>query len=287
MPVKPPFITMHAAKHPRESAAKSDDQIAFENAVALEEACRYQQALEWYAEVKPTGYTGDMEASAGRVSILTALNRLPEAVSIGTAAIRRMKVPNTELVGELARALNAHRGPEHALTLCRRVLKLDGPGQDSNLWFSAAGYAAQCGQFGRALRYLVYYLHYSGGMPASDLMLDRDFAPLWHHLEHEQLSPEDATALRHPVWQTSRALLQQVRGGLSFESYAHVPPSLRSILRIRTRSMNWVPHRGTPSAQRTAFTSWCQAVRDASLTSLDAGLRKALAMQPATSGECA
>lgn len=42
---------MQAAKQSRESAAKDDDQIAFENATALEEACSYLKALEWYAEV--------------------------------------------------------------------------------------------------------------------------------------------------------------------------------------------------------------------------------------------
>ena len=39
--------------------------------------------------------------------------------------------------------------------------------------------------------------------------------------------------------------------------------------RLDTRSMNWIPHRHTQ------------------LASLDAGLRKALAMQPVISGECA
>ena len=278
---------MHAIKLPRESSAKGDDQIAFENGTSFEEACAYQKALDWYAEVKPTGRAWDMSASAGRVAILVALDRATEAVEIGQQAIQRMQKPNPELLGETARALNATGGPRLALQLCRRWVRHPANCQQPELWHSGAAYAAQCGQFERSLRYLACHLHYSDGMPASDLMLDRDFAPLWHHLEHEQLSPEDATALRHPVWQASRALLQQVRGGLSFESYAHVPSSLRSILRVRTRSMNWVPHRDTPPAQRTAFTSWCEAVRDASLASLDAGLRKALAMQPATSGECA
>lgn len=82
---------MQIAKHSRESAAKGDDQIAFENATALEEASSYQKALDWYAEVKPTGGRWDMSASAGRVAILTALHRLPEAVKIGTEAVRRMQ----------------------------------------------------------------------------------------------------------------------------------------------------------------------------------------------------
>jgi hypothetical protein len=285
--VKPPFITMHAAKHSRESAAKGDDQIAFENATALEEACRHQQALDWYAEVKPTGGTFDMRACAGRVAILLVLYRVNEAVVTGMLALQRMQVPNPELLGEVTRAVNAHCGAAPALALCRQWIRHPANCEQPDLWMSAAGYAAQCGQFGRALRYLVYYLHYSGGMPASDLLLDSDFAPLWHHLEHEALSAEEAAALRHPVWQASRDLLPQVRGRLSFESYAHVPPSLRSILRVHTRSMNWVPHRDTPPAKRAAFDAWCQAVRDASIASLDAGRRKALAMQPVTSGECA
>jgi hypothetical protein len=79
--------------------------------------------------------------------------------------------------------------------------------------------------------------------------------------------------------------MRQKRGGLSFESYAQVPPSLRSFLRVHTRSMDWVPHRDTSPAQRAAFDAWCQAVRDASLASLEAGLRKALAFHAATSGK--
>jgi hypothetical protein len=155
------------------------------------------------------------------------------------------------------------------------------------LWHSGAAYASLCGQFERSLRYLICYLHFCGGKLTADILLDRDLAPLWHHLENEALTPLEARALQHEVWKTSRNAIQQMRGGLSFESYAHVPPSLRSFLRVHTRSMNWVPHRDTPPAQRTAFDAWCQAVRDASLASLDAGLRKALAFHAATSAECA
>ena len=46
---------MQNAKHARESALKDDDQIAFENGTSFEEACSYSKALDWYAEVKPTG----------------------------------------------------------------------------------------------------------------------------------------------------------------------------------------------------------------------------------------
>jgi|UniRef100_UPI003782EF04 hypothetical protein len=278
---------MQTTKHSRESAVKGDDQIAFENATALEEACSYQKALDWYAEVKPTGGYWDMSASAGRVAILTALHRLPEAVQIGTEAVRRMQTPDAELVNELARALNLHRGPEDALALCRRALRLEALSQNPNLWYSASAYASQCGQLGRSLRYLARSLHCSGGVPITDLLLDRDFAPLWHHLENEPLSGEEAEALRQPFWQKCRHLILEDRGHPSFESYAHVPAALRAYLRLNTRSMNWHLHRDTPAKKAAGFETWCEAVRTASMQSLDAGLRKALAQAPATSAECA
>ncbi len=278
---------MQTAKHSRESAFKGDDQIAFDNGTSFEEACSYQKALDWYAEVKPTGGLWDMSASAGRAAILVALGRAGEAVEIGKQAIQRMHNPNPELLGETARALNAAGDPHEALQLCRRWVRHPANCQQPGLWHSGAAYAALCGQFERSLRYLIGYLHFCGGKLTADILLDRDLAPLWHHLENEALSSLEVRALQHEIWKTCRRAIQQMRGGLSFESYAHVPPSLRSFLRIHTRSMNWVPHRDTPPAQRAAFNAWCQAVRDASLASLDAGLRKALAMQPATSEEFA
>lgn len=278
---------MPASPSIRTSRIKDDDQIAFENATSFEEACSYPKALDWYAEVKPTGGPWDMCASAGRVAILVALGRAAEAVEIGQQGIQRMQVPNPELLGETARALNEAGSPREALQLCRRWVRHPANCQQPALWHSGAAYAALCGQFERSLRYLVSYLHLCGGKLSADILLDRDLAPLWHHLEHEALTPLEARALQHEVWRSCRQALQQMRGGLSFESYMHVPPSLRSFLRVHTRSMNWVPHRDTPPAQRTAFEVWCQAVRDASLASLDAGLRKALAFQAATSGECA
>jgi hypothetical protein len=278
MPATPPIRT---------SRAKDDDQIAFENGSSFEEACSYHKALDWYAEVKPTGGYWDMVASAGRVAILVALGRAAEAVEIGQQAIQRMHTPNPELLGETARALNAAGSPREALALCRRWVRHPANCQRPNLWHSGAAYAALCGQFERSLRYLICYLHFCGGNLTADILLDRDLAPLWHHLDSEPLTPLEARALQHENWKTSRGAIQQMRGGLSFESYAHVPPSLRSILRIHTRSMDWVPHRDTPPAQRAAFDAWCQAVRDASLASLETGLRKALAQSPATSGECA
>lgn len=271
----------------RTSRVKDDDQIAFENGTSFEEACSYPKALDWYAEVKPTGGPWDMCASAGRVAILVALGRAAEAVEIGQQAIQRMHTPNPELLGETARALNEAGSPGDALQLCRRWVRHSANCQQPALWHSGAAYAALCGQFERSLRYLICYLHFCGGKLTADILLDRDLAPLWHHLENEALTPLEARPLQHEIWATSREAVRQMRGGLSFESYAHVPPSLRSILRIHTRSMNWVPHRDTPPAQRTAFEAWCQAVRDAALASLDAGLRKALAFHAATSGECA
>jgi hypothetical protein len=278
MPATPPIRT---------SRAKDDDQIAFENGTSFEEACSHSKALDWYAEVKPTGGPWDTSASAGRVAILVALGRAAEAVEIGQQGIQRMQTPDPELLGETARALNEAGSPHEALKLCRRWVRHPANCQRPNLWHSGAAYAALCGQFERSLRYLVSYLHLCGGKLTADILLDRDLAPLWHHLEHEALTPLEARALQHEIWRSCRQALQQMRGGLSFESYMHVPPSLRSILRVHTRSMNWVPHRDTPPAQRTAFEAWCQAVRDASLASLDAGMRKALAFQAATSGECA
>lgn len=278
---------MPASPSIRASRIKDDDQIAFENGTSFEEACSYPKALDWYAEVKPTGGPWDMCASAGRVAILVALGRAAEAVEIGQQAIQRMHTPNPELLGETARALNEAGSPGDALQLCRRWVRHSANCQQPALWHSGAAYAALCGQFERSLRYLICYLHFCGGKLTADILLDRDLAPLWHHLENEALTPLEARPLQHEIWATSREAVRQMRGGLSFESYAHVPPSLRSILRIHTRSMNWVPHRDTPPAQRTAFEAWCQAVRDASLASLDAGLRKALAFHAATSGECA
>lgn len=285
--MNPPLITMHATKHPRESAAKGDDQIAFENGTSCLEVGRYQTALEWYAEVKPNGGGWDRCASTDRVSLLVALHRAEAAVSVGMQAISRMQQPSAGLIAEVARALDAHRGPSEALTLCRHWLRHSAACRSPSLWFSAAAYASRCQQFTRSLRYLVQYLEICGGEFIGDLFLDRDFAPLWHHLEHEPLAPAEASALRLPQWQTHLEALAKVREQLSFESCMHVPPTLRAILRLNIRRMTWQPHsRATPSPL-AAFASWCEAVRMQSRESLAAGLRKALAFKPATSGECA
>lgn len=271
----------------RTSRIKDDDQIAFENGTSFEEACSYLKALDWYAEVKPTGGYLDMQASSCRVAILLALNRATEALDIGQAALNRMRCFSIELLGEVARTVNAHLGSSQALAFCRHWLQFREVSRLEDFWLSSAGYAAQCGQFERSLRYIVRGLTICGGKPLSDLLLDFDFAPLWHHLEHEPLAQSEAVALQNAVWPSGCVGLPQVKGELSFESFMHVPASLRRHLRLSTRHMVWRLHRDTPPAQRTAFEAWCQAVREASLVSLDAGLRKALAFHAATSGECA
>lgn len=278
---------MPASPSIRTSRVKDDDQIAFENGTSFEEACSYQKALDWYAEVKPTGGYLDMQASSCRVAILLALRRATEALDIGQAALSRMRCFSIELLGEMARTVNAHHGSPQALAFCRHWLQFPDVSRLEDFWLTSAGYAAQCGQFERSLRYMVRGLTICGGKPLSDVLLDFDFAPLWHHLEHEPLSQSEAVALQNPVWPAGLAGLPQVRGELSFESFMHVPASLRRHLRLSTRNMVWRLHRDTPPAQRTAFEAWCQAVRDASLASLDAGQRKALAFHAATSGECA
>lgn len=271
----------------RTSRVKDEDQIAFENGTSFEEVCSYPKALDWYAEVKPTGCYLDMQASSCRVAILLALNRATEALEVGESALSRMRCFSIEVLGEVARAMNAHHGSTQALAFCRHWLQFPEVSKLEDFWLSSAGYAAQCGQFERSLHYMARGLTICGGKPFSDVLLDFDYAPLWHHLEHECLSQPEAVALQNPVWSSGVSGLSQVRGELSFESFIHVPDSLRRFLRLNTRHMVWRLHRDTPSAQRTAFNAWCQAVRDASFTSLDAGLRKALAFQSTTSGECA
>ncbi len=287
MPVNPHLTAMPATPNHRTTRVKDDDQIALENAASFEEVRSYPKALEWYAEVKPTGGSLDRYASSCRVAILLALTRADEALEVGHLAVKRMQAPDLELLAEVARALNAHRGSPHALAFCRHWLQCPKISRLEGSWVTAAGYAAQCGQYERSLRYLVRSLRRCSGTPYSDVLFDSDFAPLWHHLENEALTAKEATSLSDPVWQAGRSLLMQMNGDVNFEGVRHVPPSLRAILHLDTRSMTWQPHRQTPPSQLTAFSSWCQAVRAASLESLDIGLRKALAFKPSTSGQCA
>jgi hypothetical protein len=287
MPVNPHITAMPTAPYSRESAAKGDDQIAYENAVSCEEVGRYQSALEWYAEVKLTGNRWDRAASMSRVALLVALNRGEEAVNLGMKAVMRMNRPSPGLIAEVARAWNQHIGPTRALDFCRHWLSRSPACRTATLWFSAAAYAAQSQQFARSLRYIGHCLDLCGDTFGGDLFLDFDFAPLWQHLAHDPLTAEDAAALSRSVWQTQRDVLAKMHGSLSFESIGHVPLSMRSMLHLHTPSMTWQPHaRATPS-QLVAFTSWCEAVRQRARQSLAEGLIKALAQQPATSGECA
>jgi hypothetical protein len=198
-----------------------------------------------------------------------------------------MRCFSIEVLGEIARAMNAHHGSSQALAFCRHWLQFPEVSKLEDFWLSSAGYAAQCGQFERSLRYMVRGLTICGGKPFTDVLLDFDFAPLWHHLEHECLSQAEAVALQNPVWPSGLAGLSQARGELSFESFTHVPGLIAPLPAIEHTPHGLALHRDTPPAQRTAFEAWCQAVRDASLASLDAGLRKALAFHAATSGECA
>ena len=147
MLVNPPFTAMSTATYPRESAAKDDDQIAYENAVSCEEVGRYQSALEWYAEVKPTDGRWDRRASTDRVALLVALNRAEEAVNLGMNAVVRMNRPSPGLINEVARACNQHFGPSRALDFCRHWLRCSPACRTPTLWISAAACAAQCQQF--------------------------------------------------------------------------------------------------------------------------------------------
>lgn len=278
---------MPTAPNFREAAAKGDDQIAYENGLSFEEVRSCQKALEWYAEVKPTGHRWDRVASMNRVSLLVAMGRAGAAVVLGMEAVTRMNRPSLSLIIEVARALNQDSGPTQALDFCRRWLRLSPACVTNSLFYSAAAYAAQCQQFARSLRYIGHCLELCDGDLGGDLFLDFDFAPLWQHLANNPLTAEEAAALSRPVWQARGQFLGKIHGQLSFESIGHVPPSLRSMLQLDTRSMTWQPHaRATPS-QITAFTSWCAAVRAQARESLQLGLSKALASRPSTSGQYA
>lgn len=287
MPVNPHFTAMSTAPYTRESAAKGDDQIAYENAVSCEEVGRHQSALEWYAEVKPTGNRCDCAASMSQVALLVALNRSEEAVNLGMKAVMRMNRPSPSLIAEVARAWNQHIGPSRALDFCRHWLSRSPACHTDTLWFSTAGYAAQCQQFASSLRYIGHCLELCSDAFGGDMFLDFDFAPLWHHLANAPLTAEEVAALSRPVWQTQRDVLAKIHSSLSFESIGHVPPTLRARLHLDTRSMTWQPHPRCTASQLAAFTSWCAAVRAQARQSLAEGLIKALAQQPATSGECA
>jgi hypothetical protein len=268
--------------------ARSDDQNACELAGSFEEIGRYETALSWYAEVSEDGGRWDMAAATGRTALLVAQRRLQDAVSSGLNALRRMRRTSPALIGEVTRALNAHAGPATALNFCRSWLKVLATCQsDPSLWFSTAAYASQCGQFGRSLRYLGHSLELGGDQPVGDLLHDFDFAPLLRHLGTGPLTPDEALALRRPVWMTRQDLLEPVGSGMSFESIGHVPAILRGILRLHTPSMTWQPAPDTPPARLAAFASWRASVRAESLKNLKAGFDKALAFPMQSGGQFA
>jgi hypothetical protein len=285
--LKPLFITMHAAKHSRESAAKGDDQIAFENGVFSQEAGRYATALEWFADVKPAGGRWDVQACGERTSLLLALNRAEEAVAVGTQALTRMRYASVMLVVQTARALNVVQGPLPALNLCRRALRQAGFRQSQHLRFSAAGFASQCHQFGRSLHYLKCFFDCCDDSFGGDLFSDFDFSPLWQHLRDESLTEEEITTLRLLAGHKHRALVSGFRFALSFESIGHVPPQLRRLLRLDVQTMNWQLGTHATPEQGATFEVWCKAVRQEAQQSFEHALRKALENRSATSAECA
>lgn len=287
MLVKPPFITMQTAKHSRESAAKGDDQIAFENGISFQNAGRHVTALEWYADVKPTGGRWDIRASAGRIALLIALNRAEEAVVVGTQALKRMRFYSVSIVVQTSRALNVVRGPLPALKLCRQALRHAAFQQSPHVWFSAAAFAAQCHQFGRSLRYLRGFFDCCDESFGGDLFSDFDFAPLWQHLRCEALTDEEIAALRAMATHHHRSLVAGLRCSLSYESIGHVPPGLRRFLCLNLATMTWVPRPDATPAQQATFQTWCDAVRQEARQSFEHAVGKALAIHTATSGECA
>lgn len=259
--------------------AKDDDQIAFENGSSCEHACRYQPALDWFAEVKPSGGRWDIAACIGRVAILVAMGRAREAVMIGMAAINRMQGTDAVLIAEVARAWNVLKGSASALELCRYWLRGRDAGYSASLWSSAAAYASRCGMFARSLRYLVQCFSMNGGRYDGDFFLDMDFAPLWQHLRTQPLSSAEVESLRWPKWYQSIDSLAANECDLPYESIPDVPAQFRSMLCLHTTSMDWQPRAGTHPELVSAFTSWCREVRAAHRQGLECGLRKALASE--------
>ena len=278
---------MHANKHHREPAAKGDDQIAFENGISFQNAGRHVTALEWYADVKPTGGRWDIQASSARMSLLIGLKRAEEAVVVGTQALKRMRHYSVSLVNQTSRALNVVQGPLPALNLCRQALRLAAFQQSPHLWFSAAAYASQCNQFGRSLRYLKSFFDCCEASFGGDLFSDFDFAPLWQHLLCETLTDEEIAALRTLATHHHRSLVAGLRCPLSYESIGHVPPGLRRFLCLNLATMTWMPRPNATRAQQATFQTWYDAVRQEARQSFEHAVSKALAIHTATSGECA
>ncbi len=278
---------MIIAQYHRESAAKGDDQIAFENGISFQNAGRHAPALEWYADVKPTGGRWDIQASVGRVSLLIALNRAEEAAAVGTQALKRMRFYSVTLVAQTSRALNVAQGPLPALNLCRQALRHAAFQQSPHLWFSAAAYASQCGQFGRSLRYIMSFFDSCDETFGGDLFSDFDFAPLWQHVQDEARTDEELASLRALAVHQHRSLVAGLRRPLSYESIGHVPPVMRRFLCLNLATMTWVPRPDASPAQHATFQTWYDAVRQEARQSFEHAVCKALASHTATSGECA
>ncbi|WP_395715809.1 hypothetical protein [Prosthecobacter sp.] len=278
---------MNDAKHTRESAAKSDDQIALENGISFQNAGRLVTALEWFADVKPTGGRLDIQASSARMSLLIGLKRAEEAVDVGTRALKRTRHYSVSLVNQTSRALNVVQGPLPALNLCRQALRHAAFQRSPHLWFSAAAYASQCHQFGRSLRYLRGFFDCCDESFGGDLFSDFDFAPLWQHLRSDALTDEENAALRTLAAHRRLSVVVGLRCPLSYESIGHVPPGLRRFLCLNLGTMNWVPRPDASPAQQATFQTWCEAVRQESRQSFEHAMSKALANHTATSGECA
>jgi hypothetical protein len=221
----------------RHHTAKGDDQIAFENGYTCEREGRLEEALAWFAEVKPTGSHWDVNASAERIALLVARNRAGEAAELSVAALTRMLQPSFLLIGEAARAWNEHRGPEHALSIWHAWANY--PAIRNHIQYShdTAAYAAQCGQYATSLQGLLEWLQRRSTQTASEILLDMDFAPLWQHLAEGPLTQAEATLLRTSLWPADAEALTFHTGTLSFQSYAHLPPRLRAMLRLDAITM--------------------------------------------------
>ena len=259
--------------------AKCDDQNAFENGYSCECVGRYEQAIRWYAEVKPTGERWDVSAVAATIAILVAVGRAGEAVHICTAALSRMKQPSILLVGEVSRAWNAYRGPAHALSVCQAWATDKAISNSIEYWHFTAAYASLSGQFALSLQGLLAWVQLRHLQSPCDILLDMDFAPLWQHLEADELTDEEVRLLSSPLWPDDSEVLTVHSGALSFESYTHVPPRLRSMLCVETASMTWIPRAKTPAPLLRAYAAWRKETRRKHFESFLVGRRKAVAFK--------
>ncbi len=266
-------------------AARDDDQIAYENGYSCECAGRYDHAMNWYAEVKPTGGLWDMNATGGHVALLIAMGRAAEAVAMGTAGLARMQQPSVLLTSEAARAWNVHRGPQHALSIWETMSCHPTVANDLNYWHATAAYAAQCGEFATSLDHLVVWLQRKGNQPGCDVLLDMDLAPLWEHIATGQLTPREAKALRSSRWPTDIEVLSVHDGGLSFESRTHLPARLGAILCLHTPTMSWRVRPGTAQPLLRAYAQWRKETRSAHFEKLLTGRRKAVAFKASVKTE--